>query len=575
MATHDKSTLDRIEDAISKLAASQIHVTEKLEDLLLRVANLEQTSTNTHSPSSSSANPSPANTNNPQKMKLDVPRFDGSDPSGWIFKIQQFFAYHSTPDSERLTIASFYMEGPALAWFQWLMRNHQLTTWQSFLEALDVRFSHSPYEDPTGLLFKLTQIGTVTEYLTQFEAIANRIVGLSLSLLLSCFISGLDPDIRREVKMLQPLTMVHAVGLARLQEEKLADTRRPSRHRATPSPQPYFPPNPPTIPLSSPPPPTLPLLPPPPKPPPIPLKHLTPTEMASHRERGLCFNCVKKFMRGHHCASRFFVLIADSEPPDNTPQPNLSPTHPDPNLNPQPDDPTQPKPPQAQISFYALSGHSASETLRLLGHIGCQPVVILVDGGSTHNFVQARLVRHLGLTATPTPPLRVLVGNKNELECHLLSSATSIRIQGHTFKTDLHVLPISGANVVLGVHWLKSLGPILTDYNTLTMKFVHNGIIIELSGDSSSELQAISPPQLRHMLHTDGDSEFFHIRVDTSIPDTPHTPPEIQSLINQFSPLFQTPQTLPPSRPTNHYIHPHPSATPVNVKPYRYPFSQK
>ena len=98
MATHDKSTLDRIEDAISKLAASQIHVTEKLEDLLLRVANLEQTSTNTHSPSSSSANPSPANTNNPQKMKLDVPRFDGSDPSGWIFKIQQFFAYHSTPD---------------------------------------------------------------------------------------------------------------------------------------------------------------------------------------------------------------------------------------------------------------------------------------------------------------------------------------------------------------------------------------------------------------------------------------------------------------------------------------------
>ena len=184
-------------------------------------------------------------------MKLDVPRFDGSDPSGWIFKIQQFFAYHSTPDSERLTIASFYMEGPALAWFQWLMRNHQLTTWQSFLEALDVRFSHSPYEDPTGLLFKLTQIGTVTEYLTQFEAIANRIVGLSLSLLLSCFISGLDPDIRREVKMLQPLTMVHAVGLARLQEEKLADTRRPSRHRATPSPQPYFPPNPPTIPLSS------------------------------------------------------------------------------------------------------------------------------------------------------------------------------------------------------------------------------------------------------------------------------------------------------------------------------------
>ena len=369
--------------------------------------------------------------------------------------------------------------------------------------------------------------------------------------------------------------MVHTAGLARLQEEKLVDTRRPSRHRGTPSPHPYLSPNPPTIPLSSTPPLTLTLLPPPPKPPPIPLKHLTPAEMASRRERGLCFNCDEKFMRGHRCASRFFVLIADLEPPDETPQPNLSNTNPNPDPNPQPDDPTRPEPPQAQISFYALSGHSASETLRLLGHIGCQLVVILVDVGSMPNFMKARLVCHLGLTAIPTPPLRVLVGNGNELECHKLCSATSIRIQGHTFKTDLHVLPISGADVVLVIHWLKSLGPILTDYNTLTMKFVHNGTIIELSGDSSRDHQAISPPQLRRMLQTDGVSELFHIRIDTSIPDSPHTPPEIQSLINTFSLLFQTPHTLPPSRPTNHRIHLHPSATPVNVKPYRYPFCQK
>jgi len=219
MADHDKSSLDRIGDVISKLAAAQIHITEKLEDVLLRVANLEHTSSHNHSPSSSLANPASINNSlNPHKMKLDVPRFNGSDPSGWIFKIQQFFAYHSTPKSERLTIASFYMEGPALAWFQWLAQNHQLTTWASFLEAIEACFAHSPYKDPTGILFKLTQKGTVMEYLTQFEALANRIVGLSPSVLLSCFISGLEPDIRREVQALQPLTMVHAAGLARFQE---------------------------------------------------------------------------------------------------------------------------------------------------------------------------------------------------------------------------------------------------------------------------------------------------------------------------------------------------------------------
>lgn len=109
---------------------------------------------------------------------------------------------------------SFYMDGPALAWFQWMARNHQLSTWTGFLQAIEARFAQSPYEDPTGQLFKLTQRGSVMEYLTQFEALANRITSLSPSSLLSCFILGLKPDIRHEVQALQPMTLVHAAGLA-------------------------------------------------------------------------------------------------------------------------------------------------------------------------------------------------------------------------------------------------------------------------------------------------------------------------------------------------------------------------
>ncbi|MCI32753.1 retrotransposon-derived protein PEG10-like, partial [Trifolium medium] len=132
-------------------------------------------------------------------MKLDVPRFNGDDALGWIFKISQFFEYHDTPESERLTVASFYMEGPALGWFQWMSRNGQLTSWSALLHALETRFAPSQYDDPKGALFKLTQKGTVNDYLTEFESLANRIVGLPSSFLLSCFISGLAPDVRREV----------------------------------------------------------------------------------------------------------------------------------------------------------------------------------------------------------------------------------------------------------------------------------------------------------------------------------------------------------------------------------------
>ena len=39
---------------------------------------------------------------------------------------------------------------------------------------------------------------------------------------------------------------------------------------------------------------------------------------------------------------------------------------------------------------------------------------------------------------------------------------------------DLHVLPISGADIVLGIQWLKQLGSIVMNYDSLTMQFAYN-----------------------------------------------------------------------------------------------------
>ena len=571
--------MDRIEEAIAKLASSHLILTEKLDELINRVTNLENITNPSPSPSSSSAMPIPQiQSANPHRLKLDVPRFDGSDPSGWVFKITQFFEYHATPEAKRLTVASFYMDGPALAWFQWMARNHQLTTWSGFLQAIEARFAQSPYEDPTGLLFKLTQKGTVREYLAQFEALANRITGLSPASLLSCFISGLEPDVRREVQALQPSTLVHAAGLARLQEEKILEHRRAFRQRPHPSP-PQHSPTPLSIVTPTPSPP---LLPSPPKPPPLPIRRLTPEEIASRRERGLCFHCDEKFTRGHRCPSRFLLLLADEDPPDNpnidNPDPLMDPNRPEtPIINPMTQDPTEPT--QAQISLHALSGYGTPETLRVTGRINLHHVTILVDGGSTHNFVQERLVKTLGLNPQPTPTLRVLVGNGNTVECSQVCSEVTVHIQGVSFSVNLHVLPLYGADVVFGVPWLKALGPVLTDYNNLVMKFMHDDRIIELKGSSETPLTAISPPQLRRLVQTQGASEFFHIRVCPSPEHTPNNSPNTQSaildVINQFPSLFQPPTKLPPSRATNHHIHLLPNSTPVNVRPYRYPNFQK
>ena len=93
------------------------------------------------------------------------------------------------------TIASFYMGGWVLAWFQWMTSNGQFTSCPVFLQAFQTRFTPSQYEDPTSALFQLTQKSTINAYLFKFQDLTNRRIGLPSPFLLSFFISSLSPEI--------------------------------------------------------------------------------------------------------------------------------------------------------------------------------------------------------------------------------------------------------------------------------------------------------------------------------------------------------------------------------------------
>lgn len=50
----------------------------------------------------------------------------------------------------------------------------------------------------------------------------------------------------------------------------------------------------------------------------------------------------------------------------------------------------------------------------------------------------------------------------------------------------LYILAISGADVILGVDWLKTLGRVVTNYTTLSMKFHQSGQPVEICVDVPS-----------------------------------------------------------------------------------------
>jgi len=126
------------------------------------------------------------------------------------------------------------------------------------------------------------------------------------------------------------------------------------------------------------------------------IKRLTSDEIASHRDRDLCLYCDERYHRGHHCASRVFLLITEDEDPSS---PNIE------SADPITDPPEPPDPHSAQISLNSLTAHLAPKALRLVELIADHSVVLLVDGGSTHHFTQHQLVAQLGLPYRAMSPL--------------------------------------------------------------------------------------------------------------------------------------------------------------------------
>ena len=142
-------------------------------------------------------------------MQLEVRKFDGIDPSGWAFRIDDFlFYFHGTPESTRLRIVSFHLEGKAFAWYQWMKANNLLSTWKDFLQKLKLRFGASLFEDHQGNLSKLTQRTTVAEFQSEFEELMNKVTGISEPLLIFFFITRLRTDIRRELLLSWPTSLL-------------------------------------------------------------------------------------------------------------------------------------------------------------------------------------------------------------------------------------------------------------------------------------------------------------------------------------------------------------------------------
>lgn len=152
--------------------------------------------------------------------KWELPIFEGHEPKVWIRKCERYFNLYRTPDNHKVEAAALYLNGLAKTWYHSLSKREII--WTQFKEELICRFGDTVMEDIVEEFNKLSQVGTIDEFLVKFEDMKAQMLIrnplLDESHFISSFIGALKEEIRCGVKLFKPTTLKFAIKQARLQE---------------------------------------------------------------------------------------------------------------------------------------------------------------------------------------------------------------------------------------------------------------------------------------------------------------------------------------------------------------------
>jgi hypothetical protein len=376
---------------------------------------------------------------------VDVTKFDGSNPTSWVTQMEHyFFLYGIADDLDKLRYGVLHLDQERWQWWQWRKTFHQgYIAWTHFVAKLYERFDTNT--NHLGRLTKLKQSGIVEDFIDAFESLAFRTEGMTDAFFRECFISGLKDEIRAHVLMAQPSSWVEATKRDKEEQQVVSSqNRKPS---FIPHPKPV---NPTTASA------------------PLKIQKLTQAKIDEHQLKGLCYNCDEKYFPGHKCKEqKIFMAISEdiSEEDVETPLVFESPETPD--ITP-PSDPPEVEP---VISLNDLTGFFAPQTLKLIGYIKHRNFIILVDSGSTHNFIHRHIAQETHCYIHVINNFQIMIVNGGSMKCGGSCENVCLQIGDYHLKSHMFAIDMGSCDIVLGADYLRTLGPILMDFKELTMQF--------------------------------------------------------------------------------------------------------
>ena len=105
-----------------------------------------------------------------------------------------------------------------------------------------------------------------------------------------------------------------------------------------------------------------------------------------------------------------------------------------------------------------MAGITTSQTIKIEGQIKKKKVIVLIDLGSTHNFIHCKVGKELNWFLYLAPECQVMVANGGTINFSRKCHNIKLSMGEYVLTSQMLSIPVGGANVVLGVQWLQSLG---------------------------------------------------------------------------------------------------------------------
>ncbi|KAI4365153.1 hypothetical protein MLD38_021167 [Melastoma candidum] len=195
--------------------------------------------------------------------------------------------------------------------------------------------------------------------------------------------------------------------------------------------------------------------------------------MEEKRLKGLCFWCDEKYTLNHMCNNRrLYSITLEAEEVSKDTEGEAE------------EDVGTVEVETLVVSLHALHGVTMSHknhTMKVVGYYKRRRLTILIDSGSTHNFLDVGVAKQVGCSIQSIPQKGVMVANGEKMTCVSIVKVFRWQMQGHDYEADVLLMPLKGSEMILGMEWLNSLGKVLWDFTTLTMQYDHGGKSIKLT----------------------------------------------------------------------------------------------